>query len=61
MIKQWLLDRASPAEVPNFEHEYKRLLEYQTVAFTANGKQYCFTREDIIKKRESKVMRVRNV
>jgi hypothetical protein len=53
MIKQWLLDRASPAEVPNFEHEYKRLLEYQTVAFTANGKQYCFTREDIIKKREA--------
>ena len=53
MIKQWLLDKASPAEVPNFEHEYKRLLEYQTVAFTADGKQYNFTREDIIKKREA--------
>ena len=52
MIKRWLLDRASPAEVPNFEHEYKQLLDYQTVAFTADGIQYNFTREYITKKRE---------
>ena len=53
MIKRWLLDKVTPAEVPNFEQEYKRLLDYQTVAFTADGKQYCFTREDIIRKREA--------
>ena len=52
MIKQWLLDKASPAEVQNFEQEYKQLLDYQTVAFTADGTQYNFSREDIIKKRE---------
>ena len=52
MIKQWLLDKVTPAEVPNFEQEYKQLLDYQTVAFTADGTQYNFSREDIIKKRE---------
>jgi hypothetical protein len=50
MIKQWLLDKVSCTEVPNFEQEYKQLLDYQTVAFTADGIQYNFTREYIIKK-----------